>query len=198
MNTKPNWINIYRNALTKEECENVIKFSRKKFFKQPLLSGDGHGRTSSQFFIEKGLDVVSKIEEFTASNLPTYNELNLTIKNQEPTSVVMYEKGEQYKAHWDYFHPQLHPKEYETFVAHGNSNRVATAIFYLNDSFEGGETYFPKIDFKIKPELGMCVTFTNMFSDDEFNGESLHAGLPVISGEKYIATKWVRASEFKI
>ena len=196
MNTKPEWIKIYKNALTKEECENIINFSKEKFFKQPLLSG-GEGRTSSQFFIEKGLDVVSKIEEFTESCLPTYNELNLTIKNQEPTSVVMYEKGEQYKAHWDYFHPQHHPKEYEAFVARGNSNRVATTIFYLNDSFEGGETYFPKIDFKIKPELGMCIAFINMFSDDEFNEESLHAGLPVISGKKYIATKWVRGKEFK-
>jgi prolyl 4-hydroxylase len=196
MNKKPSWINIYKNALTKDECENVIKFSKEKFFKQPLLSGES-GRTSSQFFIEKGLDVVSKIEEFTVSCLPTYNKLILPVENQEPTSIVMYEKGEQYEAHWDYFNPKLHPKEYETFVVPSGSNRVATAIFYLNDGFEGGETYFPKIDFKIKPELGMCITFLNMFDDDEFNEESLHAGLPVTGGEKYIATKWVRGKEFK-
>ena len=196
MNTKPEWIKIYKNVLTKDECENIINFSKEKFFKQPLLSG-GEGRTSSQFFIEKGLDVVSKIEEFTANCLPTYNKLTLSVENQEPASIVMYEKGEQYKAHWDYFHPQYHPKEYEAFVVPSNNNRVATTIFYLNDSFEGGETYFPKIDFKIKPELGMCIAFINMFSDDEFNEESLHAGLPVISGEKYIATKWVRGKEFK-
>ena len=198
MSTQPGWIRIYKNALTKEECENVINFSKEKFFKQPLLSGD-KGRTSSQFFIEKGLDVVSKIEEFTARCLPTYNESSLLVENQEPTSIVMYEKGEEYRAHHDYFNPKHHPKEYKAFVVDkGNSNRVATAIFYLNDTFEGGETYFPEIDFKIKPELGMCVAFFNMFGDDEFNEESLHAGLPVTSGKKYIATKWIRGKEFKL
>ena len=64
--------------------------------------------------------------------------------------------------------------------------------------FEKNKNNFPKIDFKIKPELGMCVAFLNMFDDDEFNEESLHAGLPVTSGEKYIATKWVRGKEFKL
>ena len=60
MSKQPEWIKIYKNALTKEQCENVINFSKERFFKQPLLSGK-EGRTSSQFFIEKGLEVVSEM-----------------------------------------------------------------------------------------------------------------------------------------
>ena len=191
MNTKPEWIKIYKDALTKDECENIINFSKEWFFKQPLLSG-GEGRTSSQCFIEKKAPIVSKIESFTKKILGS------PIENQEQASVIRYEKGQQYRDHWDYFHPQLHPKEYESFViAKNNSNRIATAMFYLNDNFEGGETFFPRIDFKIKPELGTCVTWVNFFENGEFNEESLHAGLPVINGEKYISTKWVRGKEFK-
>ena len=186
------WIKIYKNALTKDECKTILNFCDSKFNYHPLLTNDKlGGRTSNQYFIDKKETIDNKINDFTAK------VLKLPIENQEATSIVRYTEGQEYKAHFDFF--QKDTKEHKNYmVIPNNSNRVMTALFYLNDGFEGGETVFPKVDVTIKPEVGMCITWVNVFDNGDLNKESLHAGLPVISGKKYIATKWVRKTPFNI
>ena len=84
---------------------------------------------------------------------------------------------------------------YDEYVKTGG-NRTHTALFYLNDDFEGGETEFPKLDIKVKPELGKLLLWTNMNDDGTLDYDSLHAGLPVIEGEKWILVIWVREQKF--
>jgi len=183
------WIKIHKNALTKDECKSILDFCDTRYKHLDLLSGDQLHRTSNSYFIPAGESVDNKIKEFTA------NVTELPIENQEQTSIVRYKKGQEYKAHDDYFHPNT--KEYDEFVYRpGNTNRVMTSLFYLNDEFEGGETYFPYLDLTIKPELGMCITWVNMLERDMPNTQSRHAGLPVISGVKHIATKWIHFTPY--
>jgi len=186
------WIKIYKNALTEDECKTILNFCNGKFYHQPLLSGDKLGaRTSNQYFIDRKETIDNKINDFTAK------VLKLPIENQELTSIIRYEKDQEYKAHLDCFEEGT--KEHKQYmVIPNNSNRVMTALFYLSDGFEGGETVFPKVDVTIKPKLGMCITWVNVFDNGEINKDSLHAGLPVISGEKYIATKWVHKTPFNL
>lgn len=40
---------------------------------------------------------------------------------------------------------------------HGFYHRLYGAILYLNDDYEGGETYYPQWDINVKPEAGMLV-----------------------------------------
>ena len=148
------------------------------------MTGEEDYRTSNQYFIPRNEIIDNKINEYASivSELP--------IENQEPTSIIKYNKGQEYKQHHDFFHEGT--KEYVEFISKtGDTNRAFTSLFYLNDEFEGGETYFPHLDLTIKPELGMCITWMNMFEKSVPNFKSLHAGLPIISGKKYIATKWI-------
>jgi prolyl 4-hydroxylase len=62
---------------------------------------------------------------------------------------------------------------------------------YLNDDFDGGETFFPKINKKVVPELGKAVLFYSVNNNGVLLQKSLHGGLPVQSGEKWIANKWI-------
>jgi prolyl 4-hydroxylase len=94
----------------------------------------------------------------------------LPIENQESFHIVKYLEGGEYKKHYD--HSSVNP-------------RVKTAMIYLNDSFEGGETYFPKLENKIVPEVGKLIIWDN-------DRDSLHAGLPVQYGIKYIAVIWIQ------
>ena len=71
-------------------------------------------------------------------------------------------------------------------------NRWKTAILYLNDNYEGGETEFPNWGVKIKGKEGELVTWTNLNKNGTPNMDTLHAGLPVISGTKYIVVSWIR------
>ena len=63
-----------------------------------------------------------------------------------------------------------------------NGVRTITWLFYLNEC-EGGETEF-YWGRKIKPEAGKLVFFPSCWT-------FVHRGLPVISGEKYLAVGWL-------
>lgn len=70
--------------------------------------------------------------------------------------------------------------------------RWITVILYLNEDFYGGETFFPKINKLVKPEIGKAVFFLNIRPDSSVIEESYHEGLKVTEGDKWIATKWIR------
>jgi prolyl 4-hydroxylase len=75
--------------------------------------------------------------------------------------------------------------------------RIKSVLFYLNDEFEGGETNFPMKGIKVKPVKSKAIIWDNINEDGTLDYESIHAGLPVISGFKYIATIWIRENKFK-
>jgi len=75
-------------------------------------------------------------------------------------------------------------------IAQHEAQRVSTVFVYLNDVMEGGGTDFPRLGVHVEPERGKAVKFLNCGDDGRPNPETLHAGLPVIRGEKWLATLW--------
>ena len=69
-------------------------------------------------------------------------------------------------------------------------------MIYLNDDFEGGETHFPSLNLVVKPKKGKLVIWDNVNEDGSLDFNSLHAGLPVKKGFKYIAVIWIRENKF--
>ena len=111
-----------------------------------------------------------------------YDTFQLTLDHAEAVQLTKYEVGQEYKRHVDYFN-----QKDKTAI---DNDRCGTVIFYLNDDFEGGETYFPHLDLSIKPKKGMALFFAYNY-DADTNHLSTHAGLPVTSGVKTIATIWL-------
>jgi hypothetical protein len=101
----------------------------------------------------------------------------------ESWQLTQYEPGQFYKSHYDYFHSEEQLK--------GRPNRRGTFILYLNDDFTGGETGFSKLGIKVNPRQGDCLYFTYP-PDSPTKDLTFHAGEPVISGVKRIATLWLR------
>ncbi len=60
----------------------------------------------------------------------------------------------------------------------------------------GGETFFPKLNLKIKAVQGNALYFSYTNSKNEVDRMTLHGGSPVIRGEKWIMTKWMRQELF--
>ena len=99
----------------------------------------------------------------------------------EDLQVVCYAPGEYYKAHLD--------------EISGRGNKLIRAwalLVYLNDDFEGGETYFESIGLSIKAETGKALLFPLLNEDLRTHRLSLHAGQPVSSGKKYACNIWLR------
>lgn len=100
-------------------------------------------------------------------------------EHAEPLVVMRYAPGQEYKQHRDYFTD-----------GKKKAQRLVTVFVYLNDVEAGGDTAFPALGISVQPERGKAVKFLNCHPDGSPNPDTLHAGLPVIRGEKWLATIW--------
>lgn len=106
-------------------------------------------------------------------------------ENQEPLQILHYRPGGEYRPHFDAF-----PESSKTLAQGGN--RQMTLILYLNTPAAGGDTAFPELSMTVSPIAGCGVLFKNLDEVGHPHPLSLHAGLPVRQGEKWIATTWIR------
>jgi prolyl 4-hydroxylase len=100
-----------------------------------------------------------------------------------------YAIGQQFKPHHDFFYTD---QGYYKAEAESGGQRTWTAMAFLNAPEGGGQTAFPELDLKIAPRAGNLLVWNNMDSDGEPNRFTLHQGMPVIAGVKYVITKWYR------
>ncbi len=103
----------------------------------------------------------------------------------EPLHILRYRPGQQYRPHHD-----AHA------FAPVEKRRIATALLYLNDDYEGGETHFPELDVTVRGQVGDLLIFHNLDADGMPDSRMIHAGLPIVAGEKWLATRWIRGSDY--
>lgn len=114
------------------------------------------------------------------------------ITHHEPINVLRYRQGEEYRPHFDFIRPEGEEgRSYATEIAE-LGQRAITVLIYLNEGYEGGETIFPRLNLNFRGELGDALLFWNLSVTGELERDSLHAGAPVISGEKWLLSQWIR------
>ena len=146
-------------------------------------------RTSRGAHFERGENELVRRIEARIADLTS-----LPIENGEPIQILHYMPGAEYKPHFDYFDPKLAGNE--KVLAMGGQ-RIATLIMYLNDVESGGSTIFPDIGLDVLPHKGNAVFFAYSSERGELDARTLHGGSPVASGEKWIATKWIRLGPYR-
>ncbi|XP_027917188.1 probable prolyl 4-hydroxylase 10 isoform X2 [Vigna unguiculata] len=199
---------LYHNFLTKEECEYLINIAKPNMKRSTVIETEtgiiktSSERTSFGTLLARGLDktvrnIEKRIADFT----------HVPVENGEALQIVHYEVGEEYVPHHDYFMDDLH-------TANGG-DRMATML--ISDVEEGGETVFPdaKVNLRsvggwnqlsdcgrkglsIKPKMGDALLFWSMKPDLTYDPSSFHGSCPVIKGNKWSCTKWMRIYEFQI
>tara|TARA_B100001059_G_scaffold232840_1_gene271510 strand:+ start:95 stop:760 length:666 start_codon:yes stop_codon:yes gene_type:complete len=182
----------YPNLITDEQCSEIISIAT-PLIKPSTIIGEGGKnipdkvyRTSHNTFLPRSYDIVQNI----------YDKLSKIIgidsDHFEQLQVVRYEPGQQYKAHWDACWEEGKCNE---FMKQGGQ-RYATFLLYLNDDFTGGETEFPHRNIKIKPVKGKAALFFNLEKDNKTKlDDSFHAGLPPVTGVKWMCNIWVRLNK---
>lgn len=120
--------------------------------------------------------------------------IGVPVAHAEPLDLLRYQPGQEYRPHRDY----LPPGDPSTGRApHLPGQRVHTVFAYLTDVEEGGETAFPQLDLAIAPRRGRLVHFVNLDDAGQPDPRTLHAGCPVVRGEKWLATIWTRERAFR-
>lgn len=107
----------------------------------------------------------------------------------EPVQGQRYAQGQEFRAHTDTFNPGGY--DFYVHTAEGGQ-RTWTAMLYLNVPEEGGATRFKSIGKTIQPELGKLLAWNNLAADGSPNPATLHQGMKVRTGVKYVITKWFR------
>ena len=110
----------------------------------------------------------------------------------EPMEVLHYAGGELYKPHIDFFHPSRAGYAAEMRL---RGQRVKTCLVYLNSGYAGGETEFPKLGIKFRGDVGEALVFDNTGADGAGDLNTLHTGLPVARGEKWLLSQWIREKQ---
>jgi prolyl 4-hydroxylase len=172
--------------LSDHECAHLIAraepvMRRSKVVEEGTRSHGQIDRDSSTAFLDqRGDRVVRGIKLRIAA------VVDAPVENQERIQVTHYLENQSYELH----HDALRTANVEL----GESgDRIHTLIIYLNDDYEGGATYFPRIRRRIRPEKGKAVLFRNLTEDGRFIERlSLHKGEPVRGGEKWLSNQWIR------
>jgi prolyl 4-hydroxylase len=118
--------------------------------------------------------------------------VNWPVENGEGLQILQYGPGAEYKPHYDYFDP-AEPGT-PTILKRGGQ-RVATLVMYLAEPEKGGGTVFPDVHMEVAPRRGNAVFFS--YERPHPSTHTLHGGAPVLAGEKWIATKWLRERRFE-
>lgn len=107
----------------------------------------------------------------------------------EVPKVLHYRPGETFAAHYDYLNPD-EPAYARELALRGQ--RTDTFLIYLNDDFSGGETHFPDLGISHTGAKGDALWFSNVDADGNPDEATRHAGMPPISGEKWLFSQWIR------
>jgi prolyl 4-hydroxylase len=186
---------VLRGFLSDEECDHLIELGRPRIERSTTVDPDTgeiiivQDRSSASTYFHLGqTPIVAAVEKRIA------DMVRLPVENGEGLQLLNYQVGQCYMPHFDFFDPAL--KGSGVVLATGGQ-RVATCIMYLNTVEAGGETHFPEVDRKVAPVKGDAILFYNILPDGQVDKMSLHASLPVLAGEKWAATKWMREREYR-
>ena len=184
---------VFGSLLSDQECEELIALARPRLARSLTVATKTGGeeinddRTSNGMFFQRGESEVVRRLEARLARL-----LNWPEENGEGLQILHYRPGAEYKPHYDYFDP-VEPGT-PTILKRGGQ-RVATIVMYLAEPDKGGGTTFPDVNLVVAPKRGNAVFFS--YDRPHPVTRTLHGGAPVLAGEKWIATKWLRERRFE-
>ena len=176
---------IHRQFLDAEACERLCRLIDAN--RRPSTLADDEGaelfRTSETCDLDPHNPLVGKVQSRLAALT------GIPLSHAEPIQGQRYAPGQEFQPHTDTFNPG--GPDYFIHCADAGQ-RSWTAMIYLNRPDEGGATRFKAIGKTIQPETGKLLIWNNLLADGTPNEATLHQGMKVRNGTKYILTQWFR------
>jgi prolyl 4-hydroxylase len=179
---------VFGNLLSAGECEALVAQSRPRMVRSrtvtPATGGEevhSDRRSDGMFFARGESPLITRIEARIA------RLLRWPVEHGEGLQILRYGPGAEYRPHHDYFEPDAPGTP---ALLQRGGQRVGTLVIYLSEPARGGGTVFPDVGLEVAPKRGNAVFFS--YERPHPGTRTLHGGAPVIEGEKWIATKWLR------
>ena len=184
---------VFGSLLSDDECDELVNLAQQRLARSETVKMDtgdsevNEARTSDGMFFNRGENpLCARIEARIAALL------GWPLENGEGLQVLRYRPGAEYKPHYDYFDPA---QPGTPSILKRGGQRVGSLVMYLNSPARGGSTVFPDVHLDVAPVKGNAVFFS--YDRPHPMTRSLHGGAPVVEGEKWVATKWLREGRFE-
>ena len=180
---------IARSFLSEKECAGLIDRIDRDLKPSGLLadSPDPEFRTSQTCELSPADPLVDFVDNKIAAFMGMDPAFAETLQGQR------YAVGQQFKPHHDFFYTD---QPYWPAQEKSGGQRTWTAMAFLNSVEAGGQTFFERAGVRITPKAGNLLMWNNLDLAGEPNMYSLHQGMPVEAGVKYIVTKWFRGRKW--
>jgi prolyl 4-hydroxylase len=176
--------------VTSQECEWLIergrpRLTRAKVYRDSAQAQTADTRTNTEtsftiFNVDVALSLIRDRISAAAGAATSHFEV---------TKLLHYSPGEHFALHADFIEPKT-PELVREIQLRGQ--RAQTFLVYLNDGFEGGATEFPRLGLEYKGGCGDALLFSNVDATGAPDYETVHAGKPPTSGEKWLLSQWIR------
>jgi prolyl 4-hydroxylase len=184
---------VFDGLFDDAECDALIEQARPRLNRSETVDNATGGsevnaaRTSEGMFFQRGESPLLQALEQRIAAL-----LRWPVAWGEGLQVLRYQPGAEYRPHHDFFDPRHAGTE---AVLKRGGQRVGTVLLYLNTPARGGATTFPDVQLEVAAVKGRAVFFS--YDRPHAVTRTLHGGAPVVEGEKWVATKWLRQREFR-
>lgn len=187
-------IALLESVFSDEECGQLIELARDRLrpstIVDPVTGEDkvaAHRDSEGMFFELEETPFIARLDRRISE------VMNSPIENGEGLQVLRYGPSAKNTPHFDFLAPSNQANR-DSLARSGQ--RISTMVIYLNDVASGGETVFPEIGLSVLPKKGNGVYFEYANSQRQVDPRSVHAGAPVLAGEKWAVTKWIREKRF--
>tara|TARA_B100000700_G_C15047974_1_gene858864 strand:- start:1565 stop:2161 length:597 start_codon:yes stop_codon:yes gene_type:complete len=169
-------------------CEDLIKYFELNLDKQKRGKTAGGININTKDSIDITINPKDILQPGNKIFQTYFNELFACYKNyivEWPFLEIMSEKLEIGSFNLQRYKPGQHFKKIHTERASIETlHRIFAFMTYLNDTEEGGETYFSHYDLEIKPKQGLTLIWPAEWTH-------AHRGNILKKGKKYIITGWI-------
>lgn len=178
-----------RDFLSAAECERIrtmvdaVAKPSSVYDREP----DAKFRTSYSGDVERSDPFIRMIERRIDDLLGIEPDWGETVQGQR------YQPGQEFQAHCDWFWTL---SAYWADEAKRGGQRGWTAMAYLSEVEEGGQTEFTKLGLSIPPQPGVLLVWNNATPEGSVNWDTMHAAKTVVRGCKYVITKWYRTRKW--
>ena len=174
-------VRMFRGIFSPAECDFLIDEAERRLSPSVVIDPQTGQLVPNPVRTSEGASFPLAVENpaIHALNRRLASASRTDVAQGEPLQVLKYSAGQEYRPHFD-------------AIDGADNQRILTFLVYLNDDFEGGETFFVSSGLKVKGRKGDGLLFRNADESGRLDPNGQHAGLPPTSGVKFLASRWIR------
>ncbi|NXW54010.1 P4HA3 hydroxylase, partial [Eurystomus gularis] len=181
------YVALYHDFISDAEAETIKGLAGPWLQRSVVASGEKQQK--AEYRISKSAwlkDTADPVVQALEQRIAAVTGLDLRPPYAEYLQVVNYGLGGHYEPHFDHATSRKSP-----LYRMKSGNRIATVMIYLSAVEAGGSTAFIYANFSVPVVKNAALFWWNLRRNGDGDGDTLHAGCPVLAGDKWVANKWI-------